>query len=85
MILSQGRAGREEEAMTAAAAAAAAKGRDGVEKEKVEGGSRPIEGAILSLLLLQQLAARATAGLVREAREDTKARRGSELLRIERI
>jgi hypothetical protein len=83
MILSQGRAGREEEAMTAAAAAA--KGRDEVEKEKVEGGSRPIEGAILSLLLLQQLAARATAGLVREAREDTKARRGSELLRIERI
>ncbi len=39
----------------------------------------------MSLLLLQQLAARATAGLVREAREDTKARRGSALLRIERM
>ena len=79
-------AAEDEEAMTAAAKAR------GVEVEKVEGDdTRATEGAMLKsflslLLLLQQFAAaRETAGLVREAREDTDARRGSELLRIERI
>ena len=71
------------------AAADAAKARVvEVEKEEVEveGDVRPIEGDVeKSLLLLQQLAARATAGLVREARGDTDARRESDLPRMERI